>query len=82
MATYRPDSGRRFGSAVATLGVVLPSFIIYGIARFLHDFLKYKKARWALDGVAVIVGLLFAVVLKLVTTTSWAELMTLTTLII
>ena len=56
------------GVAVTTLGAVLPSFIIiYVIARFLHDFLKYKKARWALDGVKpVIVGLLFAVVLKLV----------------
>lgn len=69
MATFIGQTrGGVLGSAVATLGVVLPSFIIiYVIARFLHDFLKYKKARWALDGVKpIIVGLLFAVVLKLV----------------
>jgi chromate transporter len=56
------------GSVMATAGVVLPSFIIIClIARFLQDFLKYKKIQWALDGVKpVIVGLLFAVVLRLI----------------
>ena len=56
------------GSVVATTGVVLPSLIIIIIiAKFLHNFLKYRQVRWALDGVKpVIVGLLFAVVLSLI----------------
>ena len=56
------------GSIVATFSVVLPSFIIILlIAKFLHNFLKYKHVRWALDGVKpIIVGLLFSVVLSLI----------------
>ncbi|MDD4076688.1 MAG: chromate transporter [Bacilli bacterium] len=56
------------GSITATISVVLPSFIIILlIAKFLHNFLKYKQVRWALDGVKpIIVGLLFAVVLSLI----------------
>lgn len=56
------------GSIVATLSVVLPSFIIILIiAKFITNFLKYKEVKWALDGVKpIIVGLIIGVVINLV----------------
>lgn len=56
------------GSIIATLSVVLPSFIIILlIAKFITNFLKYKEVKWALDGVKpVVVGLIVGVVINLV----------------
>lgn len=56
------------GAIVATLSVVLPSFIIILIiAKFISNFLKYKSVKWALDGVKPIVtGLIIAVVINLI----------------
>jgi chromate transporter len=61
------DQGGVLGAAVATLGVVLPSFIIILIiARFIMNFLEYKSIRAGFESVKVIVvGLIFAVVLNL-----------------
>lgn len=60
--------GGILGSLVATVGVVLPSFIvILVIAKFLQNFLDYPQVKWALGGVKpIIVGLLLAVVLTLI----------------
>ena len=62
------DLGGVLGSAVATIGVVLPSFIIILIiARFIYNFLEYKSIRTGFETVKVIVvGLIFAVVLELI----------------
>lgn len=59
--------GGFLGAAMATLGVVLPSFlIILIIARFVYNFLEYRTIRAGFEGVkAVVVGLIFAVVLNL-----------------
>lgn len=56
------------GAIVATLSVVLPSFIIILIiAKFITNFLKYKQVKWALDGVKpIVVGLIIGVVLNLI----------------
>jgi chromate transporter len=56
------------GAITTTLGVVLPSFIIIlVIAKFIHNFLKYEKVKWALNGVKpIIVGMIAAVVLNLI----------------
>ena len=46
------------GAIVATVGVVIPSFvIIYGIALFMNDFLEYTIVANALKGIAVAVGI-------------------------
>ena len=56
------------GAIVATLSVVLPSFIIILIiAKYITNFLKYKQVKWALDGVKpIVVGLIIGVVLNLI----------------
>ncbi|HOE06663.1 MAG TPA: chromate transporter [Bacilli bacterium] len=56
------------GAIVATLSVVLPSFIIILIiAKYITNFLKYKQVKWALDGVKpIVVGLIVGVVLNLI----------------
>lgn len=60
--------GGFIGSAVATLGVILPSFIIILIiARFIYSFLENKTIRAGFENVKVIVvGLIFAVVFDLI----------------
>ncbi len=46
------------GAIVATVGVVIPSFvIIYGIALFMNDFMEYTIVVNALKGIAVAVGI-------------------------
>ena len=46
------------GAIVATVGVVIPSFvIIYGIALFMNDFMEYTIVANALKGIAVAVGI-------------------------
>ncbi|MDD3106677.1 MAG: chromate transporter, partial [Bacilli bacterium] len=56
------------GAFLSTLGVILPSFIIIVIiAKFIQNFMKYKKFQWALSGVKpVIVGMIAAVVVNLI----------------
>lgn len=53
MATFvGSDEGGFFGSVVATLGVVLPSFIIILlISALIRNFLKYKGVQAFLSGV-------------------------------
>ncbi len=47
------------GAAAATLGVILPSFvIIYGISRFMDSFLQIALVAKAFRGIRVAVGLL------------------------
>lgn len=60
--------GGILGAVVTTLAVVLPSFIIiFIIAKYIHNFLKYKKVQWALNGVkSIVVGLLLAVSFRLI----------------
>lgn len=55
------------GAITATISVVLPSFIIILIiAKFINNFLKYKKIQGGLDGIkAIIVGLIFSVLISL-----------------
>ena len=55
------------GSAVATLGVVLPSFlIIFTISLFFDDFLKYKYVQYAFKGIqACVVYLILSAGIKL-----------------
>ena len=55
------------GSAVATLGVVLPSFlIIFTISPFFDDFLKYKYVQYAFKGIqACVVYLILSAGIKL-----------------
>lgn len=46
------------GAIVATVGVVIPSFvIIYVIALFMNDFMEYTIVANALKGIAVAVGI-------------------------
>jgi chromate transporter len=56
------------GAAVATLGVVLPSFIIILIvSHFVNKFLTNKYINYALDGVKpVVIGLILSVALVLI----------------
>ena len=47
------------GAMAATLGVVLPSFVIlYTISMFLEDFLEYPAVASAFKGIKVAVGIL------------------------
>lgn len=82
VATYIGSSqGGFFGALVATLGVVLPSFIIILIiARFVKKFLDYKSVEGVFKGIKpVVVGLIISVgfyfVLKVAATKLvWADL--------
>lgn len=62
--------GALFGAVFTTLGVVLPSFlIILVIAKHFNNFMKVSWVKDALTGIkAIVVGLIFAVVLKLLIT--------------
>ena len=63
MATFiGSNQGGFFGSLCATIGVVLPSFIMIAvIAALFRNFLKYKSVRAFLSGVRpCVVGLIFA----------------------
>lgn len=63
MATFiGSEQGGFFGSLCATLGIVLPSFIIIlVIAALFRNLLKYKSVRAFLSGVRpCVVGLIFA----------------------
>lgn len=63
MATFVGSSqGGIFGSFVAILGVILPSFvIILIIAAVIRNFLKYKQVNAFLSGVRpIVVGLIVA----------------------
>jgi len=64
----RFEQGGWLGAFVATLGVILPSFIIILIiAKFIQNFMKYEKFQWALQGVKpIVVGMIAAVVVNLV----------------
>ena len=55
------------GSALATLGVVLPSFIIiYVISLFFDNFLEYKYVQYAFKGIqACVVYLILSAGIKL-----------------
>ncbi len=51
--------GRLPGAVIATLGMVLPSFlVIYVISRFLNDFLEIGWLANAFRGIKIAVGLL------------------------
>ena len=51
--------GKIPGSIVATIGMVLPSFVvIYCISRFLNNFLEYAVIARAFRGIRIGVGLL------------------------
>lgn len=68
MATFVGSSqGGLMGSAVATLGVVLPSFIlILLISRFFRNFIKYRGFKSVLSGIRpVVVGLILATALTM-----------------
>ena len=61
MATYIGSSQEGiFGAIVATIGVVLPSFIIILlIAAILKNFTENKYVKWAFTGInAVVIGLI------------------------
>ncbi|MBR2370546.1 MAG: chromate transporter [Clostridia bacterium] len=63
MATFiGATQGGLLGSLIATLGVVLPSFIIILIiATLIHNFLKYKGVQAFLGGIRpCVVGLILA----------------------
>lgn len=63
MATFVGSSqGGVFGAALATLGVVLPSFlVILLIAAAMNDLLRHRGIKAGLDGVKpVVVGLIIA----------------------
>jgi chromate transporter len=73
MATFVGSSqGGFFGALLATLGVVLPSFIIISlIASVLTHFLKYKGVKAVLRGIkpaiaALIIGTAFTMFLKVI----------------
>lgn len=54
---YRQKGVR--GSVAATLGVILPSFIIiFAISMFLNGFLEYKPVDYAFRGIKIGVGFL------------------------
>ncbi len=51
--------GKTVGAILATLGVILPSFvIIYVISRFLDHFLEIKLVANAFQGIKIAVGIL------------------------
>ncbi len=60
MATYVGyKRGKALGSIFATLGVVLPSFIIiYLISLFLEKFMEYKVVKYAFVGINAAVSFL------------------------
>ena len=62
MATFVGYKQRKFiGSALATLGVVLPSFIIiYVIALFLEGFMQHQLVAYAFTGIKCAVAILIA----------------------
>lgn len=68
MATFIGSTqGGMLGSFLATLGVVLPSFIIILIiAALIHNFLKYKGVQAFLDGIRpCVIGLILATALSM-----------------
>ena len=72
MATFiGADQAGIPGAALATLGVVLPSFIIILIiSALIKNFLKYKAVNAFLDGVRpVVVGLITATALTMLLST-------------
>lgn len=60
MATYIGYKQKGFfGSLMATLGVVIPSFIIiYIISLFFNQFMEYTYVRYAFSGINCAVGIL------------------------
>ena len=63
MATFvGSEQGGVLGALIATLGIVLPSFIIIlAIAALMRNFLKYKPVKAALSGIRpCTVGLIIA----------------------
>ena len=60
MATYVGYKSKGFlGSLFATIGVVLPSFIIiFAISLFLQDFLKYELVKKAFKGISCAVAVI------------------------
>ncbi len=72
MATFIGSSyGGFLGAVVATLGVVLPSFIIILlIASILKNFLKYKGVKATLEAIRpTIIGLIIATALTMILST-------------
>ena len=72
MATYVGyKRGKALGSVMATLGVVLPSFIIiYLISLFLEKFMEFKVVKYAFVGINAAVAFLiiktgFSLLMKL-----------------
>ena len=72
MATYIGyKKGKALGSVMATLGVVLPSFIIiYLISLFLEKFMEFKVVKYAFMGINAAVAFLiiktgFSLLMKL-----------------
>ncbi len=75
MATFVGSTqGGILGSFLATLGVVLPSFIIILIvAALIHNFLKYKGVQAFLGGIRpCVVGLILATALTMLMRTLFA----------
>lgn len=75
MATFIGSSkGGVLGALLATLGVVLPSFIIILIiSALIRDFLKYKGVQAVLSGVRpCVIGLILATALTLLLSTLFA----------
>lgn len=75
MATFvGSEQGGILGSFVATLGVVLPSFIIILIiASLIRNFLKYKGVQAFLGGIRpCVVGLILATALTMLMSTLFA----------
>lgn len=69
MATYvGTTQGGILGAIVASLGVVLPSFIIILlVAKFLYRFKDNKYIKYAISGInAVVIGLILATCISLV----------------
>lgn len=60
MATYIGyKQGKIFGSVLATLGVVLPPFVImFIISLFLEEFMKFKYVKYAFNGINAAVAFL------------------------
>ena len=75
MATFVGSTqGGLLGSLIATLGVVLPSFIIILIiAALIRNFLKYKGVQAFLGGIRpCVVGLILATALTMLMSTLFA----------
>lgn len=62
--------GALFGAVITTAGVIMPSFlIILVVAKYFNNFMNIKWVRAALEGIkAIVVGLIFAVVIRLLMT--------------